>query len=108
MCPCDEGNSALSSFLHVQVLRGLQGTVIPQLMGVGELTTLGFAFLALGLVNGVTLAALPSVNPEVAAAAEAALAQVGSLRGGEAALAKVGSLRDEEGGQQDRAETPIC
>jgi hypothetical protein len=59
------------------VLRQLQGLVIPGLLGVGELPVPGAAFLALRLVRGTPLSDLDNgIAPEVAAAADAALAQV--------------------------------
>lgn len=59
----------------VQVLRPLQGTVLPRMFGVGRLES-GYGFLAMSVIRGTPLSRLSEITPAVVAAAEAALAQV--------------------------------
>lgn len=49
--------------------------MLPVLLGVGRLPN-GYGFMALSLIRGTPLSKLPAITPNVAAAAEAALAQV--------------------------------
>ena len=53
----------------------LQGRVIPQLLGIGELWT-GAQFVATSMVQGCSLSSLPHISTEVKQGAMSALAQV--------------------------------
>ncbi len=57
------------------MLKELQGSVLPELLGVGSLV-LGGAVLVMTYVAGTPLSRLPQISAEVAEAAETALAEV--------------------------------
>ena len=59
----------------LQVLRELQGSALPTLLGVGMLS-LGHAFIATGLVHGTPLSQLLSLAADVRGAAEHALSRI--------------------------------